>query len=100
MAALAGAAGEIEAMAMSYVHEIPDHCDRIVWRGRYYHLESMQPVEAPPAECEHLRSDLLAEKQTDGQPLFQMRKCLDCDKTFRVRSYVTAPPTERLREGR
>ena len=21
-----------------YVQQIPDHCDRIVWRGRYFHL--------------------------------------------------------------
>lgn len=46
-------------------------------------------VPAEPKPCEHLRSDLLAEKQKDGEPLFQMRKCLDCEKTFRVRTSVT-----------
>jgi hypothetical protein len=50
------------------------------------------PVD--PSPCEHLRSELLAEKQTAGVPLFQMRKCLDCGKAFRVRSSVehTAEP--------
>lgn len=43
--------------------------------------------EAQP--CEHLRSELLAEKTRDGDPLFQMRKCLDCEKIFRVRSSLT-----------
>lgn len=41
----------------------------------------------PPAEpkpCEHLRSKLLAEK--DSERPFQMRECLDCEKIFRVRS--------------
>ena len=23
---------------ITYVQGVPDHCDRIVWRGRYYHL--------------------------------------------------------------
>jgi hypothetical protein len=45
------------------------------------------PVEPKP--CEHLRSELLAEKACDGEPLFQMRKCLDCSKTFRVRTSLT-----------
>jgi len=22
----------------SYVQPVPDHCDRIIWRGHYYHL--------------------------------------------------------------
>lgn len=41
---------------------------------------------ADPKPCEHLRSELLAEKTRDGDPLFQMRKCLDCTLIFRVRS--------------
>jgi len=33
----------------SYVHLVPDHCDRIVWRGRYYHLHSIRaPEQAEP----------------------------------------------------
>jgi hypothetical protein len=47
-----------------------------------------------PQECEHLRSELLAEKRDAGQPVFEMRKCLGCGKTFRVRTSVTrtSPP--------
>jgi hypothetical protein len=41
---------------------------------------------AEPTPCEHLRSELLADKTKDGEPLFQMRKCLDCTLIFRVRS--------------
>lgn len=28
----------------SYVQQVPDHCDRIVWRKMYYHL----PISARP----------------------------------------------------
>lgn len=39
-----------------------------------------------PLPCEHLRSERLATKSSpDGEPLFEMRKCLDCMKIFRVR---------------
>jgi hypothetical protein len=24
--------------AKTYVHTVPDHCDRIIWRGQYHHL--------------------------------------------------------------
>lgn len=30
---------------ISYVHVVPDHCDRIVWRSAYYHLESLSRIE-------------------------------------------------------
>lgn len=46
-------------------------------------------VQAEPKPCEHLRSELLAEKRKDGEPVFEMRKCLDCEKAFRVRRSVT-----------
>lgn len=29
--------------ADGYVAQVPDKCDRITWRGRYYHLSSLQP---------------------------------------------------------
>jgi hypothetical protein len=45
-----------------------------------------QKVPAEPKPCEHLRSELLAEKKREGETLFEMRKCLDCTKIFRVRS--------------
>lgn len=41
---------------------------------------------AEPSPCEHLRSELLGAKVTDGYPIFEMRKCLDCEQIFRVRS--------------
>lgn len=34
--------------ATSYVHTVPDHCDRVVWRGRYLSL----PLQAAPAAQE------------------------------------------------
>ncbi len=27
--------------AEKYVHTVPDHCDRIVWRGRYYGIAEL-----------------------------------------------------------
>lgn len=39
-----------------------------------------------PLPCEHLRSERLGTKSSpDGDPLFEMRRCLDCTKIFRVR---------------
>ena len=32
----------------SYVAQVPEHCDRITWRNRYYHLDSLQPAPAVP----------------------------------------------------
>lgn len=29
---------EMQAIANGFVAQVPDKCDRIVWRGRYYHL--------------------------------------------------------------
>lgn len=40
-----------------------------------------------PVECEHLRSELLAVSMPHQEP-FEMRKCLDCTKIFRVRKTV------------
>ena len=31
-----------DALTDTYVQQVPDKCDRIVWRGRYYHL----PIDA------------------------------------------------------
>mgnify|MGYP001579308551 CR=1 FL=1 len=55
----------------------------------YGYAAALVAADEPPSEpkpCEHLRSELLAEKQTNGEPLFQMRKCLDCKLQFRVRT--------------
>jgi hypothetical protein len=32
--------------AHSYVQEVPDHCDRITWRGRYFHLHGINSIVA------------------------------------------------------
>lgn len=40
-----------EIPTSSYVQLVPDHCDRIVWRNRYYHLPLKQPqAEAVPTQ--------------------------------------------------
>lgn len=43
-----------ESLTDSYVQTVPDKCDRITWRNRYYHLpiEQAQPERAP--SCDHL----------------------------------------------
>lgn len=33
--------------ALSYVHPVPDHCDRVVWRNRYVHLAAQAQEAAP-----------------------------------------------------
>lgn len=72
---------------------MPEHDTRMSYRCitcGAFHLQD--DVPEGPKPCEHLRSELLAEKQKYGEPLFQMRKCLDCEKTFRVRTSVTRTP--------
>ena len=32
-----------QEIGKSYVAQVPYHCDRIVWRGLYYHLDSLLP---------------------------------------------------------
>lgn len=34
----------VDAAPTSYVHEVPEHCDRIVHKGRYYSIELLAPV--------------------------------------------------------
>ncbi len=49
----------------------------------------LEVVESEVHACEHLRSERLGTKSSlDGQPLFEMRKCLDCTKIFRKRLTV------------
>jgi hypothetical protein len=72
--------------ALGSVHETP--APQLV-QGISRALETeIRPVETAtePKPCEHVRSELLAEKHAAGEPLFQMRKCLDCTLIFRVRS--------------
>lgn len=33
-----GASTETAPLTDTYVQEVPDKCDRIIWRGQYYHL--------------------------------------------------------------
>lgn len=39
-------------IALSFVQPVPDHCDRIVWRERYYHLPLDTESEPAPAQDE------------------------------------------------
>jgi hypothetical protein len=43
-------ADEFEPETTGYVQAVPDKCDRIVWRGRYYHLPLDATRAAPPPE--------------------------------------------------
>jgi hypothetical protein len=78
----------------SYSFETEDEAERAFhFIGSLGELQMSRPppeTAAEPSPCEHLRSELLAEKTKDGEPLFQMRKCLDCGKGFRVRSSLKA----------
>lgn len=42
-AALAPADSVTAPATESYVQPVPDKCDRIVWRGHYYHLPCTRP---------------------------------------------------------
>lgn len=33
-----------------YVHTVPNHCDRIIWRGQYIHLPIVEPAAQPEPE--------------------------------------------------
>lgn len=45
------------------------------------------PEKSAAEQCQHLRSELLAEKDTTATH-FEMRKCLDCNQIFRKRLAV------------
>lgn len=42
------AAPEVEPQTDSYIQRVPDKCDSIIWRNRYYHLPITHP--APEAK--------------------------------------------------
>lgn len=46
---------------ISFVHEVPDHCDRIVWRKNYYALP-IADLAAAQQEIARLRAALEAVK--------------------------------------
>jgi hypothetical protein len=39
-----------EPLTDSFVQTVPDKCDRIVWRGSYYHLNASHIQPEPPAD--------------------------------------------------
>jgi len=59
----------VEPLTSTYVQPVPDKCDRITWRGRYYHLPELKetqsvaedpkqkPKQPLPGEREALLSD-------------------------------------------
>ena len=40
--AAADALSRYEALTDTYVQPVPDKCDRITWRGKYYHLDALK----------------------------------------------------------
>ena len=52
-----------------FVQPVPDHCDRIVWRDRYYHLDTannplLVPPPAQPAPDAPPQTDLARSKES------------------------------------
>lgn len=43
-------AARAEPLTTTYVQPVPDHCDRITWRGRYFHLPIISPAAAIVSE--------------------------------------------------
>ena len=56
----------------SYVWTVPDHCDRIVWHGSYYHL----PLLPQSEEIAELRA-ALADAERDAARLEWLRINMD-----------------------
>ncbi|QDP64120.1 MAG: hypothetical protein Unbinned2301contig1004_46 [Prokaryotic dsDNA virus sp.] len=50
------AASDVPHDVAGYVHTVPDHCDRIVWRGIYHHLPLSTPAPSTSTE-EALRAE-------------------------------------------
>lgn len=63
----------------NYITEVPDHHDRIVWRGRYYHLENMKPTPTPVGEGlpDDRQEVLVWRSQGDLYPVRARFVCLD-----------------------
>lgn len=62
-------AGTKPAKASGYVTQVPDEHDRIVWRGRYYHLDTIAQSANAGGEAEEEYRSLLsvAHDLLDGQ---------------------------------
>jgi hypothetical protein len=58
-----------EPLTDGYVQQVPDKCDRIVWRNRYFHLPIATPPAAQPALVQEpvklRRGDILRCIETD-----------------------------------
>lgn len=64
--------------APSYVYPLPDHVDRVVWRGRYLHLESAANAGASPQAAVPAPSKAtLAQVLRDG-----LAGALYCNRTW------------------
>lgn len=71
---------------LSYIQEVQHHCDRIIWRGRYYHLENMRPAD----EIESLRA-MIRVKDKDYQALRAAHDSL----SFETNDSVVYAPCEK-----
>ena len=62
-AAKAALAAPTAEPTTSYVQPVPDKCDRITWRGEYYHLPLAAPAQQvvePPQMMGNLEIELIA----------------------------------------
>lgn len=57
--------------ARSFVQEVPDHCDRIIWKNRYFHLPLAAPL--PDAAVAAIKYALQAERE-DGSGIDFLRE--------------------------
>ena len=58
---------QTEPCTNTYVQTVPDQCDRIVWRGRYYHLhDGTGPVAQEPMALLALAARI---ESADGEPI-------------------------------
>ncbi len=46
---------ELEPLSETYIQTVPDKCDRIIWRGHYYHLVERQRPSL--AVCDYCGND-------------------------------------------
>src|SRR5574344_1069015 len=56
IAKIAETAAAQEPVTESFVQTVPDHCDRIVWKGTYIHLPIANA--APCARCKELEAQV------------------------------------------
>ena len=54
----------LSQQSTTYIQNVPDKCDRIIWRGHYYHLP---PLKWTPVNFCHATQVCLAEYPKDGE---------------------------------